>query len=233
MRPRKWTDEALIEIASLYAHKGDWKRSDNPRHAAAYQSCWVRKDLFKRATAHMKPKAGPYSGDYVIYAYEFSDRHAYIGLTFQPEIRRTQHAASGPVYRHALQCPDPVYRVVETGLMTPEAAAEAETRWTSRYASGGWTLLNTTAPGSLGSLEPAKWDKTAVIVEARKFRTKQEWIDGSQRSYRVAKREGWFAEASAHMPKRKLGVGLGKVVSAETRARQRQAALRRTVVTAA
>lgn len=227
---RSWTDDELVAVAAQYQHKGDWKRSDNVEHTAAYQAALARPDVFARATAHMTPKASPYAGDYVVYAYEFSDNHAYVGLTFQPAIRRSQHAQTGPVFEHAKVCQNPVYKVCQSAIMSPLEAAEAEKRWVGQYRAAGWALLNTTEAGSLGSLEPVKWDKLAVIAEARKYPTKQAWIDGSQRSYRVAKREGWFAEASVHMPKRVLGVGLGKVVSPETRQRQRAAALRRRAV---
>lgn len=228
---KRWTDDELIAVAAQYQHKGDWKRSTNRLHAAAYQCALSRRpDVFAQATAHMTPKASPYAGDYVVYAYEFSDNHAYVGLTFQPAIRRSQHAQTGPVFEHAKVCQNPVYKVCQSAIMSPLEAAEAEKRWVGQYRAAGWALLNTTEAGSLGSLEPVKWDKLAVIAEARKYPTKQAWIDGSQRSYRVAKREGWFAEASVHMPKRVLGVGLGKVVSPETRQRQRAAALRRRAV---
>ena len=63
------------------------------------------------------------------------------------------------------------------------------------------------------------------MAEARKYKTRQEWIDNSQMSYRIAKRNGWYDEASAHMPARMLGVGVGIKRSAETREKQRQAKL--------
>ena len=63
------------------------------------------------------------------------------------------------------------------------------------------------------------------MAEALKYQTRQEWIDKSSMSYRIAKREGWFELASAHMPRRVLGIGLGRTVSLETRQKQREAKL--------
>lgn len=222
-RTYRWTEEALAEAASHYKHKGDWKRSDNPQHAAAYQSALSRPEIFERVTAHMALKANPYAGDYVVYAFEFTDRHAYVGITFRPDARLAEHMARGPVAEHVLVCGEYVHRHIERGLASPDDAAEKERAWIERYRSEGWTMLNTSNGGGLGTVKRKEWTKEIVIAEASKFTTRQAWIDGSQWSYRLAKREGWFAEAAAHMPRRVLGIGVGRTVSASTRAKQRAA----------
>jgi len=63
------------------------------------------------------------------------------------------------------------------------------------------------------------------MAEAKNYKTRQEWIDKSQMSYRIAKRNGWFDEASAHMPKRVLGIGAGVAKTPEAREKMRQAKL--------
>lgn len=228
-----WTDDELIEAASTYNHKGDWKRSANARHSAAYQSALNRPDVFKRATAHMTPKANPYAGDYVIYAFEFSDHHVYVGLTFQPKERLQQHLCRGPVFDHLRVCPNHSHKHVATGIGSPTSAIQAEKQWIERYVAEGWTLLNTSSGGSLGTVQRVnEWTKELVILEARKFATKQAWIDGSQGSYRLAKREGWFDEACAHMPNRNAQHLIGRVVSDETKAKQRAAKVGRNLSSA-
>jgi hypothetical protein len=106
---------------------------------------------------------------------------------------------------------------MEKDIPSPQAAGAAEHKWMEYYKTNGWTLLNKAKAGGTGAVLKQKWSKEAVMAEARKYATKQEWIDNSQFTYRLAKKMGWFDEASAHMPKRVLGIGLGLKRSAAVR----------------
>ncbi len=225
MQRHQWTDDEIIASASKYRHRGDWKRSADRLDSAAYQAALARPEAFKRATAHMVPKSHPYSGSYVIYAYEFADKHAYVGATFQPATRRTFHALRGPVFDHALICPQYTYKVVENGINSPFEVIDAEGKWQAWYKDQGWIPLWKAKAGGLGAVMLRKWTEEAVMAEASKYKTRQEWLDNSQASYRVAKANGWFDRASAHMPARVLGIGAGREVSDETREKMRQAKL--------
>ena len=224
----RWTDDELIESGAKYDHKGDWKRSAVANDSVAYQMAIRRPAVFAKATAHMTPKAHPYSGSYVIYAYEFADHKVYVGLTFRPRERHAQHMVRGRVFEHIKVCPEYAHKILESEIGSPTSAGERERYWVANYKAQGWALLNESEGGSLGTIQVTKWTKEVVLAEAKKFQTKQEWIDKSQMSYRVAKREGWFDEASAHMPKRDARHLIGRVVSDETRAKQAAAAQRRT-----
>jgi predicted GIY-YIG superfamily endonuclease len=209
---KPFTLDELIQSASRFKHRSDWKKAE-PK---MYNAAWRRK-LLDKCCAHMELKANPYSGDYIIYAYEFSDHSVYVGLTFRTEQRHAQHAIRGPVSAHLKKCAEHSRKTLQENIQNPTDAANAERHWIEKYKSEGWTLLNKSRGGGLGSLLTTKWTKESVIAEARKFSTKQAWIEGSQFTYRLAKREGWFAEASAHMPKRVLGIGAGKKLTAEHR----------------
>lgn len=217
----KYTDEALIESAAPHKYKSDWRKADQ----YAYKMAARRPEVFARATAHMTPKANPYGGDYVIYAYEFADQHVYVGLTFLPKSRHATHMCRGPVFEHQKICPTFMYKIIEESVADPVSAQAAEKRWIEHYASSGWTMINSTEAGGLGSVAHNKWTKESVLAKAREFQTRKAWYLGSQFTYGLAKREGWFEEAVAHMPRRVLGVGAGRAVSAETREKQRQAKL--------
>lgn len=222
---RRWTDDELIGAASSYKHKGAWKRSNDSEHRVAYQLARRRPEVFTRATAHMTPKTHPYSGSYTVYAYEFTDHWVYVGLTFRPQTRHAQHMVRGRVYNHIKLCSTYAHKTLEQGINDPATAAAREREWIAKYRAEGWQMLNDSPGGGLGTIQVTKWTKEAVVAEARKYTTKQAWIDRSQMSYRIAKREGWFDEASAHMPRRVLGIGAGRKVSAETRQKQREAKL--------
>lgn len=225
MKRHQWTDAELIAVGARYKHKGDWKRSSNRLDSAAYQAALARPDVFEQATSHMTPKASPYSGSYTVYAYEFADKHVYVGLTFLPVIRRLQHAQRGPVFEHAKVCSSYSLVTLDRGISEPKLVSAVEQHWIDVYTEAGWTLLNQNKAGGLGTVQKTKWTREAILAEALKYQTKQEWIDDSQMSYRIAKREGWFDEASAHMPKRKFGIGAGRTVSQATRRKQREAKL--------
>jgi hypothetical protein len=196
-------------------------------HSAAYQTGLNRPEVFVRAVAHMTPKASPYSGSYVIYAYEFTDHYAYVGLTFLDKIRHVQHMIRGPVAEHIKICPTYKYKIVEKGLASPAEAITAEGRWISHYASAGWTMLNTAKAGGLGTVNIGKWTKEAVLAKAKEFQTRKAWYLGNQFTYSLAKRMGWFEDAVAHMPRRVLGVGTGVSKSVEAKEKMRQAKLGR------
>jgi hypothetical protein len=222
-RNLRYSDEELTQAAKPYQHRGDWKKADKLHYDAAW-----RRGLLDKCCTHMTPAANPYAGDYVIYAYEFADRHAYIGLSFVSAERHSQHQVRGPVFAHAiLSCQDYVHKIVERDIPTPQDAVAAEQKWIDQYKAQGWIMLNKAKAGGTGAVNKQKWDKESVCAEARKYATKQEWIDKSQFTYRLAKKMGWFDEASAHMPKRVLGVGLGLKRSAETRQKQKEVAQRR------
>jgi len=218
----KYTDDDLIAAAKLWKTRGEWKRNDSKRYQAA-----ILRGLLERCCAHMQRAANPYAGDYIIYAYEFTDKHAYVGLTFLPGQRKATHRLRGPVAEHTLVCPEFSYKVLQSGLTSPEAAAEAEQRHVDRYKSDGWTMLNINKAGGIGCLR-RRWTKEAVLEEAKKYSTRQAWIDGSQASYRTAMREGWRDEAAAHMPKHDATHLFGRTVSAESREKMRLAKLGKT-----
>ena len=219
-----WTDEELIEIASYYQHKGDWRHSDDAGHRNAYASALRRPDTFSKACAHMTPKANPGLDGYTIYAYEFSDRHAYVGLTCVPEDRHFRHKVKGPVFKHMRVCPVYILKVVATNVFYTEAGAE-EGRWMDRYEQAGWLMLNSAPAGSLGAVGFVTCNMRQVVERARKYTTRTAWIRGDQYGYKIALREGWLDEATAHMPRRVLGVGTGIKRSPEAREKMRQAKL--------
>jgi len=219
---RQYSDEDLLASARKFQTRGEWKLQDrNACEMARLRPIW------DECVAHMRPAANPFAKDYTVYAYEFSDRHVYVGLSVVPENRKLAHASRGPVFSHTLLCSDPVYKTLATGLSFTEAIA-AEGEWQADYETKGWLALHKAKAGSLGSIKTAsKWTKEAVLADAKRFATKQAWIDGSQGSYRIAKREGWFEEASAHMPKRVLGIGAGVPKTADAKEKMRQAKLGR------
>lgn len=220
-----WTDDELIASAAKYTHKGDWKRSSDAKDCAAYQAAQARPDVFKRATAHMVPKANPYSGSYVVYVFEFQDRYAYIGLTFREEVRKAENLCRGPVFEHIKICSGYQYKRLAEGIASPFDVGNIERDWQGKYAADDWTPLWTAKAGGLGTVRIKEWTKEIVLQEAKKYATRKAWAVGSRQTYNIAKAEGWFAEAATHMPLRDTRHLIGRKASKATRRKQRAAKL--------
>jgi hypothetical protein len=120
-------------------------------------------------------------------------------------------------------CPTYEYKIVERGLASPSEAIAAEDKWQADYASAGWIPLWTNKAGGLGTVNIGKWTKEAVLAKAKEFQTRKAWYLGSQFTYSLAKRMGWFEQAVAHMPRRVLGIGAGVPKSEEAKEKMRQA----------
>ena len=206
-RSYKYTEAELAESASLYQYKSQWKKACSKHYQAALG---YGKDVLNRVSAHMTLASNPYAGDYIIYAYEFTDHHAYVGLTFKPEDRHQGHMAHGPVHDHLQVCSTYELKQVQVGIQNPQEAAPAEARWIKQYAAEGWTMLNTAFDhNSLGALD-RKWTKELIIEDAQKYKTRKHWYLGHQYAYTLAHKMKWFDEAVAHMP-RKVSVSLGPI----------------------
>jgi hypothetical protein len=210
---QKYSDDELLASARNYQTRGEWKTKDHDRCETAR-----RRPIWDECVAHMRPAANPFATDYVVYAYEFSDGCAYVGLTFVEANRKITHLIRGPVFEHSKICPNPVYKVLASGMAYREVGA-AEHKWQAEYKAAGWTPLWAAKPGSLGSIH-RQWTKEAVLARAKDFQTRKSWYLGDQYTYSLAKRMGWFEDAVAHMPRRVLGVGVGREVSQATRDKQ-------------
>ena len=199
---KKYSHEDIIKIAKKYKSSTEWRKSsDHQRYKVA-----VNYGILAQCTAHMPRKAGIYSGIYQVYAYKFPGNVAYIGLTCVPERRHECHMRGGRVLRMATQIgvpvPSPV--VLESNIMSPQEAQEAERTWITKYTTDGYQLLNISAGGSLGAIGKAiktKWPKDKVIEIASQFDTVKDWVSRCGGSYAAASKKGWLPEATAHMVK--------------------------------
>ena len=188
-REFKYSDADLLAAARKYQTRGQWQKEGRRTYQAA------RKRLvWEECITHMVPS---FKSCYIVYAYEFRDRHCYVGLTCQPRYRAQWHSSHGPVRKHKWSCAEVVYKVLESNL-EPAQAAEAEQKWQEYYRLDGWTALHKRA-GSLGGWR--EWTKTRVTWEAGKFGSCDEWRMKSPRSYLVAEQNGWLEEIWACLDK--------------------------------
>lgn len=197
----KYSDEEVLNSAKAFKHRTEWATgaSRNFYYVAK------RRGLFQAACAHMTPKANPYADGYQIYAYEFFDGHAYIGLTCKPNYRHASlrgHASRGPVFDHAKICREFSLKILQSKVPVKDAP-EAERQWAESYARNGWTLLNKQTCGAIGRMKSACPTEEEIIARAAQFKFRNDWYLNDLSGYRIAKCSGWFEKATAHMPRNK------------------------------
>jgi len=143
----KWTYEACKEAALNFKTRGEFDKAHSGAYAAA-----VRKKWLKDICAHMTPVGDKYRR--CVYAYEFIDNSAYVGLTKNIIDRHKQHMSEGKGYDTSVK-----KHMVKTGL-TPQLrrltdyisydqAAKEEGNWVNEYKKNGWNILNQRPTGSL------------------------------------------------------------------------------------
>ena len=98
-----WTKERCTEEASKYDTKTEFLKK-----APLHYSHAIRKGFLNEICGHMKKQGNPQMR--VVYAFEFADNYAYIGLTSNPHRREKEHLvnSSSAVCRHiqSLSFPD-------------------------------------------------------------------------------------------------------------------------------
>lgn len=141
-----------------------------------------------------------------IYSYEFEDNCAYVGLTYNIENRRYRHEKNGEktssVYKHISICNNFKFYQL-TGFMSPSEAKTQENFYVEKYKNEGWTILNETGTGSLGS-NFVIWTYDKCKEEALKYNTRCEFQKSRPGCYKRCRIEGWLDELTEHMVNGKL-----------------------------
>ena len=88
----------------------------------------------------------------------------------------------------------PKMEIIEDNL-TPEESLEREDYWVKWYKKNKYNVLNKAKTGrytgSLGTLAK-KWNKTRCYEEAKKYKTRGEFLKKSPSCYDAARRNGWL-----------------------------------------
>lgn len=218
-RWRTMPKEEVIASAKKYNSRTEWRYSpDWYYHRAAKRH---GDEFYAECCSHMTAGATPWNTLYVIYAFEFEDRSAYVGLTFQPEVRKLGHFQRGPVAEHLNKCAKHTWKVIQGGIDGVINAGMAERSWIAKYAMDGWHMLNRTSGGETG-IPTTKFSDEDLVDDASNYPTRKAWHDSHGYAVHLAKKRGIYAQCCAHMALRPT-----KPVTAETRAKMREAAKRR------
>ena len=159
----------LIELASRYRRVADLKR-DHPKEL---QKIYHRK-LQKEAFAHMTPYGNKMWR--MIYAYEFSDKSAYVGLTCNIECRNWNHLClsnNSAVSKHIKETGLKPKLVHLTNYVPVADAQRLEGEYVEKYRHYCWLILNRCKTGTVGGCV-LRINPKDVVEEAKKGATNTE-----------------------------------------------------------
>ena len=185
-----WTYERCKEEALKYNNNKDFE-SKSP---TAY--CKINKNGWTGLKSHIKIIGDKFKR--MIYVYEFSDKHAYIGLTCDIDRRNREHTSldkKSSVYKHIFYT-DSSFNLIEiSGYLNIEEAIELERETLMYYERNNWTILNKSKAGSIGgSGMPIMWTKENVRSECEKYETYEELRIHAPGAYNSIYKNGWLDE---------------------------------------
>jgi hypothetical protein len=144
----KYSDEFLFERAKEFDHIREFREAYPNLYYLIHQ-----RGLSSIAFKHMERLVNPRVDGYQVYAYEFADSHAYVGVTgIERNVRRSVHAWTGPVHVHHKKTGlKPRFKILRESV-PPAEMPEQEQFWQDYYVENGWTPLWKAKAGSAGSV---------------------------------------------------------------------------------
>lgn len=137
----------------------------------------------------------------LIYAYEFSDKTVYVGLTYNIQDRKVRRNADqeDAVTKHIIQTGLNPFIKLLTDYISVDEAVKEEARYIKLYKKNGWIILNRSKAGSVGG-NVIKWTKEELKKEALKYKSRSEFQKNNSTAYAAVRKNGWLKELCSHMP---------------------------------
>jgi hypothetical protein len=190
-----WNPDDIWKEALKYNHVRDFINGSYNAYQAA-----MRRPNYEEIISHMTPLGNKLKR--LIYAYEFPDNTVYVGLTFDLNERDRQHRKkeNSQVYKHIKETGlEPDFKQITDDFVSALDAKVMEQQAIEKYADEGWRILNLAKAGGLGSSVLDNWTKDMVIEVSKKYNKRTEFCNKERRACLVAKRNGWYEEATNHM----------------------------------
>ena len=185
----KWNSKEKIQKEAMkYNSRTEFAR----KNGAAYQAAH-RLNIVDEVCSHMQEKNEFCKRG--IYAFEFEDNYAYVGLTYNFNIRKYDHLhkSESKVYEHIKKTGrQPIFRILHD-YVDMNYASELEGVYLKKYIDSGWNILNVQRPGNLGGSSPYYTHKR-VIELANECETIAEFRKRFDQAYQSARKHGWISE---------------------------------------
>jgi predicted GIY-YIG superfamily endonuclease len=172
--------EEIHQIALKYENRGEFCKKDEYHYEVARRWGWL-----DEVCSHMKPMGHLYKR--MVYVYEFEDKTAYIGLTYNEKRRNTAHMNSddSPVYKYMIKHKLlPIKKVLTDGYIDSELAQKVEDDKVQEYKENGWKVLNRAKPGGLGGMIRI-WTMEKLIETASKYTLRSEFRRKERKAWGV------------------------------------------------
>lgn len=180
-RPKNfWTKESCADEAKKYKTRVEFEKYSS----SAYQKS-IRMGWMDEICQHMR-KVGNHHKR-CIYAIEFEDNHAYIGLTYDVEKRFELHKnlnRRSSVSEHIIKTKlEPKIKIL-TDYIDVEDASKMEEFYKNKYLQNDWIVLNKVKCGATGSSK-LFWNLERCKAEFTKYETKNEFRKKSPGAYNI------------------------------------------------
>jgi hypothetical protein len=148
-KPQEYTNREIVEFCSNFESRTELEaHKTKTENGNAIRIEVYRRKLTDLAFSHMRRLGN--NKQRLIYAIEFEDRSAYIGLAGNYKTRLQQHLSNTPQIVEKVSLGIKYKFKVVTDLMNAQLASEMETFYEELYKSKGWKLLNIAKTGGLG-----------------------------------------------------------------------------------
>lgn len=189
----KWDKNSCNQISKKHKYKIDFKNDNPSAYASARINGWLD-DI----CSHMKPKGN--NKKRLIYAYEFSDNCAYIGLTGDLDYRKWAHfnRKDSSVYKHMIKTGLIPECLELTNYIDVDNSIIMEKYWIDQYYKNGFELLNISKPGAIGG-NIIKWSKEECGKAFSKCSSISEIKINYISAYNLASKNKWLIELTKHI----------------------------------
>lgn len=186
-----WTKDKCGELALLCKSRTEFHEN----YRAAFNSS-IKNDWISDICSHMLPTN---IKKRCIYAYEFDDNSAYIGLTYDIKNRHSRHLSNvkSPI---KIQIDKNINFKLKklTKHIKIKNAKVKEKYYLEKYKKYGWKILNIAKTGSVGGIT-IKWTKENCRKKALLCKTKTEFYKKYTSASSSALKNGWIDEICSHM----------------------------------
>jgi predicted GIY-YIG superfamily endonuclease len=208
VRENKW--EKFLNLKPLKKPNGYWTKENCKNEALKYKT---KKEFKENSEVAYNTTNLNNWHDYVyehfenvgnrykryLYAYEFSDNHVYVGLTYNIYKRKRRHKENGTVFEYQKETGIiPTFMQLTFEAVNQEDAKYLEGYYLKQYKEKGWKMLNKAKTGGLGG-NIIKWDYDSCLKEAIKYETRTEFCRKNGSAYSSALRNNWLDDICLHM----------------------------------
>lgn len=188
-----WTKEMCLKEANKYQTRTEFSEKSPSGYSMAKRNGWLEDCCKHMFVIGSKVKRA-------IYVFEFLDKHAYVGLTYNLKVRKKQHLTStnSAVYQHFQQTTSSYKFKKLTEYVDLEEAVKLEAHYIEKYSKDGWNLLNSRSAGATGG-SVLIWDFDKCLEEALEYETRKDFKENSSSAYGSALKNKWLDEICAHM----------------------------------